>query len=143
MKKKAFAVFAAALTALCCLAAPSAAAESQYQMGDVNRDGMVSLLDAQWALTEYVQVTLGRQPVGTVLDDEQRKLAMVADRESLITDREYAEDHVVIMDCGVILAYFCRVTMCHVPKYEGMDVVEFGKDTSWRKSLTYGDTYLS
>ena len=95
-------------------------------------DGRVSLIDAQWALDEYVQVKLGRQPVGTVLDDEQRKLAMVADRESLSADREYAENHVVIMDCGVIMSYYLRCVFTQIPKYKGMDIVEFAKDPSWR-----------
>ena len=103
MKKKVFAVFAAALTALCCLAAPSAAAESQYQMGDVNRDGKVRLQDAAMALREYCTSTLGQHPLGTYLDDEQRALAMVGDRSTM---SEEAQDHVVFQDALMIMAYY-------------------------------------
>ena len=122
MKKKAFAVFAAALTALCCLAAPSAAAESQYQMGDVNRDGRVSLNDAQLALREYCTSTLGQHPLGTFLDDEQRALAMVGDRSTM---SEEAQDHVVFQDALMILWYYT----CYVAQItdDSVGVIEFYK----------------
>ena len=105
MKKKIFAVLAAAVTGLCCLAAP-VSAESQYRMGDVNRDGQIDLGDAQLALKEYTAVRIGQYPLGTVLDDEQRSLAMVTDRSILKENAEYAQDHVVLEDVFILLSYF-------------------------------------
>ena len=135
MKKKIFAALAAAVTGLCCLAAP-VSAESQYRMGDVNRDGQVELADAQWALKEYTAVRIGQYPLGTVLDDEQRSLAMVTDRSILKDNAEYAQDHVVISDVCTILAYYTDCVLTHRTEYKGMDIIEYGKKRNWQYPIS-------
>ena len=130
MKKKVFAVFAAALTALCCLAAPSAAAESQYQMGDISRDGKVSLKDAQFALNEYTITTLGKHPLGTYLDDEQRALAIIVDRSQM---SESAQDHVMLEDAYMLLIYYVYDMGNKIKESTG--VIEFYQENPdiWKK----------
>ena len=103
MKKKLIAALAAAITALCSMTVPSAAEESRYEAGDVNRDGKITLADAQMALREYVTTTLGQHPPGTYLDAEQRALAMVGDRSTM---SEQAADHVMMDDCSMLLGYY-------------------------------------
>ena len=124
MKKKIFAAFAAAVTGICCLAAP-VSAESQYRMGDVNRDGKIGLSDVQLALKEYTAVQIGKYPLGTVLDDEQRSLAMVADRNKLKGNAEYAQDHVVIQDVYILLSYY--TFYLGAEDGEKLDVAEFSE----------------
>ena len=126
MKKKIFAALAAAVTGLCCLAAP-VSAESQYRMGDVNRDGIINLEDAILALKEYTAVKIGQYPLGTVLDDEQRSLAMVTDRSILEENAEYAQDHVVLEDVFILLSYYTHFTLGHYPNKDNLDAAEFGK----------------
>ena len=126
MKKKFFAVLAAAVTGICCLAAP-VSAESQYRMGDVNRDGKIGLSDAQLAFKEYTAVRIGQYPLGTVLDDEQRSLAMVTDRSIVKGDAEYAKDHVVIEDVYILLSYYTYFTLGRFENKDNLDAAEFGK----------------
>ena len=126
MKKKIFAAFAAAVTGLCCLAAP-VSAESQYQMGDVNRDGQIDIGDAQLALKEYTAVRIGQYPLGTVLDDEQRSLAMVTDRSILTENADYAKDHVVIEDVYILLSYYTYFTLGRFKNKDNLDAAEFRK----------------
>ena len=73
MKKKLFAMLAAG-TMLCgMLTAPVSAAETSYQMGDVNMDGAVDVADAQMTLQEYVMLVLCRRAEGS-LTPEQRQV---------------------------------------------------------------------
>ena len=80
MKKKFFAALSAAVLLFGALTAP-AAAETKYRKGDVNRDGEVSVEDAQLALKDYVEYLLGLND--HILDDEQQELADVTDIDNV------------------------------------------------------------
>jgi len=135
MKKKLFAVIAAAMTGLCCLAAP-VSAEQTCKMGDVNMDGEIDLGDAQLALKEYTVCTLGQKEHW--LPEEQIGLAMVADRSKLVIDPEqdylhrasdYFKDHVSLNDANAILQYF-GLASAYPSMPDELDVVTFAKDIS-------------
>ena len=135
MKKKLFAVIAAAMTGLCCLAAP-VSAEQTCKMGDVNMDGEIDLGDALLALKEYTVCTLGQKEHW--LPEEQIGLAMVADRSKLVIDPEqdylhrasdYFKDHVSLNDANAILQYF-GLASAYPSMPDELDVVTFAKDIS-------------
>ena len=101
MKKKLFAVIAAAMTGLCCLAAP-VSAEQTCKMGDVNMDGEIDLGDAQLALREFTYHTLG-QKKDKWLSDEQIQLAMIVESKYRNAN---AMDCVDLQDAWFILKYY-------------------------------------
>lgn len=98
MKKKIFAMLSAAAMLCGCLAAPASAAEAKdYQMGDVNMDGVVDITDAQLALEEYVT----NFTLGTHCFNEVQLVLGNVDGKS-----KYEERPVDIADCLIILQYY-------------------------------------
>ena len=104
MKKKFFAALSAAVLLFGALTAP-AAAETKYRKGDVNRDGEVSVEDAQLALKDYVEYLLGLND--HILDDEQQELADVTDIDNGDPEKRYGRISKVTLDDAVyILQYY-------------------------------------
>ena len=101
--------------------------EAREILGDINRDGQIDLKDATLVMKEYTAVQIGKHPLGTVLDDEQRSLAMVADRSIVKGDAEYAKDHVVLEDVFIILAYYGYYEIGRHENKDNLDAAEFGK----------------
>jgi len=106
MKKKLFAALAAG-TMLCgMLTAPVSAAETKYQMGDVNMNGAVDIEDAQLTLREYVMLVLTRHTEG-VLTPEQRELALVIPQKYWEQEKYITDDNTSLLLCAqTILSYY-------------------------------------
>ena len=106
MKKKLFAALAAG-TMLCgMLTAPVSAAETKYQTGDVNMNGVVDIEDAQLTLREYVMLVLTRHTEG-VLTPEQRELALVIPQKYWEQEKYITDDNTSLLLCAqTILSYY-------------------------------------
>ena len=87
-------------------------------------------MNAEFALNEYTIMTLGKHPLGTYLDDEQRALAIIVDRSQM---SELARDHVMLEDACMLLTYYVYY-MGH-NKEEPIGVIEFYKENPdrWRR----------
>ena len=102
MKKKLFAAIAAG-TMLCgMLTANVSAAETSYQMGDVNMDGAVDTADAQIVLVDYTQLICRKKGI---LTDEQRILGNV-DGVTEFTRSGNIEIKASICDAQMLLRYY-------------------------------------
>ena len=122
MKKKLFAALAAG-TMLCgMLTAPVSAAETSYQMGDVNLDGVVDVADAQMTLQEYVMLVLSRRAEGS-LTPEQRQLALVIPKEYRGLEKFITDDNSALLPCAQkILSYYTATLADSSMKENGISV---------------------
>ena len=122
MKKKLFAAIAAG-TMLCgMLTAPVSAAETSYQMGDVNMDGAVDTADAQMTLQEYVMLVLSRRAEGS-LTPEQRQLALVIPKEYRGLEKFKTDDNNALLPCAqTILSYYTATLADSSLKETGISV---------------------
>ena len=104
MKKKLFAAIAAG-TMLCgMLTAPVSAAESSYQMGDVNMDGTVDIADAQEALQFWCTSIAYKQGK---LTPEQQALGNVDGEITPIEwERGRIDTPISIKDAQILLIYY-------------------------------------
>lgn len=100
--KKALAALAAAVL-LCCTLISPVSAEETCQMGDVNMDGVVDLVDSQLVLEDFTEIMCRKEGI---LSEEQRVLGNVdgAYRES------YANPNAIyicdVVDSQLILLYY-------------------------------------
>ena len=102
MKKKLFAALAAG-TMLCgMLTAPVSAAETKYQMGDVNMDGAVDTADAQLVLVDYTMLICRKAGIFT---DEQRVLGNVDGKTEAIGNGTI-EIKASVNDAQFLLKYY-------------------------------------
>ena len=156
MKKKLIAALAAAITALCCLAAPVSAEESRYQQGDVDRNGRIGLNDAMLAFKEYTMSWLGLYGPGFVLDDEQIALCAVTEHSDedlaarieklnlkndqhtrVMLERYRKKGYVTIADAQAILFYYTYGVLAHNPKILSLDVPTYAQHISEIQAGTY------
>ena len=125
MKKRVFAALAAAVLLGGALTAP-AAAESKYRKGDVNRDGEVSVDDAQLTLKEYTYY--GVAGLDHFFDEEQLELGNINGKTSIYTDSFHQEREVVVElnDAWLILKYYTETVSN--PDLKEIDIVEWARD---------------
>ena len=111
MKKNILAALSAAIL-LCGAMNVPAAAETAYKKGDVNRDGEISVDDAQLAMQDYVAYHVAKK--AHILNDEQLALADVADPDG------GAASQVTLEDCMLILKYYAACVA--EPELKGTDL---------------------
>lgn len=100
MKKKLFAALAAGMMLCGMLTAPVSAAETKYQTGDVNMNGIIDIEDAQIVLAAYVDAYAG---LSVRLTPEQMELASIT---KISTESVKGDSYpFCVLDAQVILNY--------------------------------------
>ena len=106
MKKKLFAALAAG-TMLCgMLTAPVSAAETNYQMGDVNMDGAVDLADAQEALQFWCTSIAYKQ--GKLTPEQQALGNVDGEITTIAWARGRIDTPISVVDAQILLIYYTR-----------------------------------
>ena len=124
--KKLFAFLSAGVLCCCALGGTAFAEEtepvdlSQYQMGDINMDGVIDINDAQLALNVYKMMIAHADPVQEgMLTEEQLALGNVDGIESIINGKAAPVDR---YDAYFILRYYTE-TLSH--SISGITVDQF------------------